>query len=846
MSGRRWALTAVAVLAALLIIGRVVAGWYVDYLWFETLGATSVWRARAVDLLLLRGGAFAASTAFVFINLFAVRHSVVSLVLPRRVGNIEIGEEVPGRYLTAAVFGLAIVLGLVLSLPHDDWQSVDLVRHGEAFRESDPYFQFDLAFWVYWLPLETSLHLWSLITLLVVTLVVVFFYALTPSLRWEGGRLRVSGYVRRHLVTLGAVLLLLLAWSYRLDSFRLLLEGTGALGAFNSIDHKVGLPSSLVLSLSTVVAAMLLLWAGWMGQLRLAFGTISAALFLALALRQFVPPIAARMLTPTDPELRNVPYVNTRAAYTRRAFDIDRIDRSEPGEPPADPSAPVATADSVPTPTTPSAPLARALRGAALWDALALERATRRERGTEHGVVAPGWVSIGGRLRALIVSQSGDGDLADPSTSWSARLIDADLADEQGRPMASAIDGQEELALPPVVVHDSASDYALVTDTTGRIAGPTLTTAVDRIALAWGLQNPALLANELPRERSRVVLHRNVRARVGRILPFFSQGRRVAPLIHRDSLFWTLHLYSASDFYPLSDPVNVGGREMRYLKHAGVALVNAHTGRVVTIADATPDPLASSWIRRFPSLFVAPAALDRELADRIPPPVEGGLVHARILAAVGARGENAPPSHLPRHHGGDTLFANPAYSPYADSASGRVALVYPVLDASERVRGALVASGGAEYEPRWVPFEGPPHRWTVVVDRLRRAIDSAAASNPAREAILVRGPVRVVPSERRGAYVQTAYTWRGDGAPVVRLVAVLIGDSVKTGATVAAAAGLPAPAIPAEPLSPAAFRTRIESLYGEMRDAMRRGDWPAFGAAYEAIGRLLRTTPAKP
>ena len=99
---------------------------------------------------------------------------------------------------------------LGLALPHSDWASLDLVRHGEAFRESDPYFQFDIAFWVYWLPLEEEAHLWSLIALLVVSLLVVFLYALTPSLRWEGGRLRVSSYVRRHFFALGALLLVLL------------------------------------------------------------------------------------------------------------------------------------------------------------------------------------------------------------------------------------------------------------------------------------------------------------------------------------------------------------------------------------------------------------------------------------------------------------------------------------------------------------------------------------------------------------------------------------------------------------------------------------------------------------
>ncbi|HEX4932218.1 MAG TPA: UPF0182 family protein, partial [Gemmatimonadaceae bacterium] len=334
MRPRRWLVGAVLAVATLLLVGRVVAGWYVDFLWYDALGARDVWTARALDLLLLRGGAFVAGTAFVFLNLWAVRHSVVSLVLPRRVGNLEIGEEVPGRYLMGAVIALSLVLGLVLALPHGDWLAVDLLRHGEPFRESDPYFQFDLAFWVYWLPLESALHLWALVTVLAVTLVVVVLYALTPSLRWDGGRLRVTAYVRRHLFVLGAAVLVILGWSYRLDSYRLLLEGSGAQAAFNALDHRVGIPANLLLAIGTIAAAMLLLWAGWFGQLRLAFATVSAVLLSALTLRQIVPPVAERFLTPSDQEQRDAPYFKTRSGYTRRAYDVDRVARPESTEAP--------------------------------------------------------------------------------------------------------------------------------------------------------------------------------------------------------------------------------------------------------------------------------------------------------------------------------------------------------------------------------------------------------------------------------------------------------------------------------------------------------------------------------
>ncbi len=825
MSGRRWLLGATLAVAALLLVGRVVAGWYVDYLWFDALGAADVWRARAIDLVILRGSAFAVGATFVFINLYAVRHSVVSLVLPRRVGNLEIGEEVPGRYLDVAVVALSLALGLLLALPHGDWASVDLVRHGEAFRESDPYFQFDLAFWVYWLPLEAEFHLWSLIAVLAVTFVVTCLYALTPSLRWEGGRLRITAYVRRHFFALGAALLVILAWSYRLDAYRLLLEGSGAQGTFNAIDHRVGIPASLALALGTVAAAMLLLWSGWVGQFRIAFAAVSAALLLALSLRQLLPAVAERYLTPVDQELRDAPYLKTRAAYTRRAYAVDRVVR--------------------PDTLGDQGSVRESLRGAALWDSPALTRAVARERrgGMQHASL--GWDGRAGRLQSIIVEEPMGADAAATPAPWSAVRVEADMVTDQGDPVSDGGRGGE-LPLPPVLVLDAAPGYRLVHDSTGSVAAPRLDDFGARLAHAWRLQDPQLLGADAARDGARLVMIRDVRRRVRRIFPFFLQGGSVSPIIHRDSLFWSVPLYAASAFYPLSDPVRVLGEEARYFQHAGVAIVSAHTGRVFAIADPAPDPITTSWMRRFPRLFVAASALDRELTDQVVPPPEGAQLHARIFARVGTRGENAPPSHLPLQPGGDTTFAGGGVPPFVDPLSGKLSIAYPVLDGADRVRGVVVASGGADYDVRWeaAPRLGP--RWGTIVDKLHRAIDSASQGGAAREAPLVRGPVRVIPYAGGAAFLQTAYARRSDGSPVVRLVAVAIGDTVRTGVTIAAAAGLPAPTVPSAPLTPTEFRARVEALYAEMREALARGDLGAFGGAYDALGRLLRATPAKP
>src|SRR2546423_6320588 len=137
---RRWALLAVAGAAILLLAARAVAQIYVEYEWFDAAGALEVWRARAAYVLVIRLLSGIAAGLFVFANLYAVRHSVVSLVLPRKVANLEIGEQVSGRYLMLAVVAISVLLGGVLALPPGDWTTFAAAYSNVPFSEADPYF----------------------------------------------------------------------------------------------------------------------------------------------------------------------------------------------------------------------------------------------------------------------------------------------------------------------------------------------------------------------------------------------------------------------------------------------------------------------------------------------------------------------------------------------------------------------------------------------------------------------------------------------------------------------------------------------------------------------------------
>src|SRR3954465_13048895 len=140
MTPRRWLIASVIAVAVLLLAGRFVADLYSSYAWYDALGATAVWRARGGTLALLRTSAWLAASLFALGHLFTVRQSVVSLVVQRQLGDLEIPESVHGRYLTWAVVALAVVMGGLLALSQTDWTTAFLAGNGGAFGETEYYF----------------------------------------------------------------------------------------------------------------------------------------------------------------------------------------------------------------------------------------------------------------------------------------------------------------------------------------------------------------------------------------------------------------------------------------------------------------------------------------------------------------------------------------------------------------------------------------------------------------------------------------------------------------------------------------------------------------------------------
>ena len=441
-----------------------------------------------------------------------------------------------------------------------------------------------------------------------------FFYALTPSLRWDRGSLDVSHYVRRHLSALSAFLLLLLAWSYRLDIYGALLAGSGPNNAFSYADHHTVIPISIWLAYLTAGTALAVLYFGWIGQVRAAWMTLVAVLLVSVLLRHVTPLFMRHYVAAGAEAGRDVAYEATRRDYTRRAYALQRIETDASFTPPGRPMD--------------------AVGGISVWDPDVLMRALGRRALTP---LSPGiieWTSSPDGLRATVVQRPASDVAESDQSEWSVARVFASRVESDGSvarvvPLRASREPDE---VGPVRVADSLFNYAIIPDAGGVVSAPSLEGSLARIAYAWALQNFRLLSMDLPRPTPRIVTRRDLSDRLDALAPFFLQGSEITPIVVADSLYWAVDLYSASNSYPLSEGDSIGDSHFSYLQHAAMAVVSGQTGATWIVADSLRDPIADSWIAAFPSLFAARAALPDGVAGALPPPVDGVRVQGRKLA----------------------------------------------------------------------------------------------------------------------------------------------------------------------------------------------------------------------
>lgn len=197
-----------------LLLGLISLPWganlYTDYLWFDSVGRSSVWgtmmRAR-IGLVLIGALVF---FALAYGNLVLAERFAPAF--RRSAGDddlIERYHELVGRRASLVRVGLVLFLSVVVGFSLGSaWNQWLLFRNRVDFGQTDATFDTDIGFYVFQLPFLSTVATWLFSALVLVLILTVVSHILNGGIRFDAVANRVTPQVKAHIsVLLGALAL---------------------------------------------------------------------------------------------------------------------------------------------------------------------------------------------------------------------------------------------------------------------------------------------------------------------------------------------------------------------------------------------------------------------------------------------------------------------------------------------------------------------------------------------------------------------------------------------------------------------------------------------------------------
>ena len=654
----RWVIAiALVVLVVLVAFLQRGASYYVDYLWFRSVGLSTVWDKTQ---LLEIGLSVIFSLVFfglLFGNLWLADRLAPPLLPP--------DDELVARWQSAASgqmpwirLGVAGLFGLIGGVSaHSQWDNWLLFSNAAPFPATDPVNHLNDGFYVFRLPFLSWLASWCFAAVVVTFLLCLVAHYLNGGVRPHSTGQRVGPRVKAHLSVLLAVLALVQGGSYYLQRLSLVLSQKYVVDGATYTDLHATSPALVLLIAIAVIAAGLLLYnvrqQGWL------LPSVAVALWglVWLLVANVYPAIVQAFVVQPAETVKEAPYITRNIKATEAAYGLQGAQQvSFQGNAEVSPSqvtggSAQATANEqtlanvrLLDPSTMASTFAKqqGIRGyfdvsTPSIDRYVMTGPTGTPKETQVLISArelnPGGIDPSTWVNTHLEYTHGYGAVAAPANQSGVDLSDgypnyslSNLPPE-GQPSLSTQGAQPRVyfdassqAVGDYVIANSAQpevDYenSSGNQTTSSYAGSggvRVGGVFRRSALALSLGDFNLLISSQVNSQSRVILYRNVVEMLHKAAPFLSYDSDPYPVVLGGQIYWVVDAYTTTDNYPYSEQADTSrlqpssglyGQAFNYISNSVKAVVNAYTGKMWFFVQNPDDPIIQTYQNAFPKLF---------------------------------------------------------------------------------------------------------------------------------------------------------------------------------------------------------------------------------------------------
>ena len=316
--------------AILVVLGALLtyfSGYYIDWLWFNSVDFTSVWSTvltTKIELFLIVG---LITSLVISLNIY--------LAYRRRPLYVPTSIEISGlERLRAQVEPIRrwVFLGIVLVLAYFAgtsgmvfWREWLLFKNSTDFGVKDPQFGLDISFFAFRLPMWQAIIGWAISTLVLATIASAFIHYMYGGIRTQVQADRTTVAARVQISVLLGLIVLLKAVAYWFDRYALALKESKLITGLSYTDVNATLPAKAILSAIAVVCALLffanIIRRSWLlpaaGTALLVVSSVLIAGIYPGAIQQF-------QVKPSESS-KEAPFIQRNIDATRAAYDLNGV-----------------------------------------------------------------------------------------------------------------------------------------------------------------------------------------------------------------------------------------------------------------------------------------------------------------------------------------------------------------------------------------------------------------------------------------------------------------------------------------------------------------------------------------
>src|SRR5580765_1307235 len=634
------------VAAVILLGGGTILSYYVDALWFDSLGVADVfWKT-----LRLQGQTFTLFAVATFLILYgsflALKPKALGELagLPILINGQPIKLPVEPVIRLAALGGSFLIAAATGAAMMSEWYVLALYRQAgsEAVRSAapivDPIFGRPLAFYLFTLPAWQLVSGWLMTLSVIVGAMAGFFVVITGGAQMIGGRRDSGTTAWRGLSIAFAFVMLMLAVRVYLGRFEQLFEDHTIFAGVTYTEAHVTLTGMLIVAVAlgagVLIALINAVSAPRVGWLAAAVAPAAVCYVLTGIAGWYVTSFIVK----PNELVREAPFITHNIEATRRAFALDRVEQHPfPADTGVDAIDPAHNQET--------------LQNIRLWDWRALQDTLRQIQEIRTYYDFPDIdidrYTIDGSTRQMMVAarELSIDKLPESSRNWiNEKLIythgygvtmnPVNGFTPEGLPTLVLANMPVQSTIPSIAVTRPEIYFGELTSTDvyvktrqkefnypqGDTNNLTSYEGTGGIAIG-GFFRRLLIAidrgdlTKLPfsddvTSESRLLMRRSVGERVTTLAPFLTFDDDPYVVVSDEGrLFFMLDGFTTSDTYPYSRHYRLGRNRINYMRNSIKAVVDAYDGTTTFYVFDADDPIIAAYRAIFPSLFKDASAM---------------------------------------------------------------------------------------------------------------------------------------------------------------------------------------------------------------------------------------------